>query len=32
MQYQIRDPQGFAATLDRIIEQNELPPLPFLRK
>ena len=32
MQYQIRDPQGFAAMLDRIIEQNELPPLPFLRK
>ena len=31
MQYQIRDPQGFAAMLDRIIEQNELP-LPFLRK
>lgn len=29
MQYQIRDPQGFAAMLDRIIEQNELPPLPF---
>lgn len=32
MQYQIRDPQGLAAMLDRIIEQNELPPLPFLRK
>ena len=32
MQYQIRDPQGFAAMLERIIEQNELPPLPFLRK
>ncbi len=30
MQYQIRDPQGFAAMLERIIEQNELPPLPFL--
>ena len=29
MQYQIRDPQGFAAMLERIIEQNELPPLPF---
>lgn len=32
MQYQIRDPQGFAAMLEHIIEQNELPPLPFLRK
>ena len=32
MRYQIRDPQGFAAMLERIIEQNELPPLPFLRK
>jgi hypothetical protein len=32
MQYQIRDPQGFAAMLECIIEQNELPPLPFLRK
>ena len=32
MQYQIRDPQGFAAMLERIIEQNKLPPLPFLRK
>ena len=32
MRYQIRDPQGFAAMLDRIIEQNELPQLPFLRK
>ena len=32
MRYQIRDPQGFAAMLERIIEQNELLPLPFLRK
>ena len=32
MQYQIRGPQGFAAMLEHIIEQNELPPLPFLRK
>ena len=32
MQYQIRDPQGFAAMLEHIIEQNKLPPLPFLRK
>ena len=29
MQYQIRDPQGFAAMLEHIIVQNELPPLPF---
>ena len=32
MQYQIRDPKGFAAMLDRIVEQNTLPKLPFLRK
>ena len=32
MQYQIRDPQGFAAMLETIVEKNELPPLPFLRK
>lgn len=32
MQYQIRDPQGFAVMLGRIIEQNELLPLPFFRK
>ena len=32
MQYQIRDPQSFAAMLECVIEQNELPPLPFLRK
>ena len=32
MQYQIRDPQGFAAMLDCIVKQNCLPPLPFVRK
>ena len=32
MQYQIRDPQGFAAMLACIIEQDRLPDLPFLRK
>ena len=31
MQYQIRDPQGFAAMLTTIIEQNTLPPLPFVK-
>ncbi len=31
MQYQIRDPQGFAAMLTSIIEQNVLPPLPFVK-
>ena len=31
MQYQIRDPQGFAAMLRSIMEQNALPPLPFLK-
>ena len=29
MQYQIRDPQGFAAMLVHIIEQNTLLPLTF---
>ena len=29
MQNQFRDPQGFAAMLEHIIVQNELPPLPF---
>lgn len=32
MQYQIRDPQGFAAMLRSVIERNTLPELPFLRK
>ena len=32
MQYQIRDPQGFAAMLDGIIREGRLPELPFLRK
>ncbi len=30
MQYQIRDPEGFAEMLLSIIEQNRLPELPFL--
>ena len=29
MQFQIDDPQGFAATLAQIIETDELPELPF---
>lgn len=32
MQYQLRDPMGFAAMLERIIECGQLPELPFLRK
>ena len=32
MQYQIRDPQGFADLLRCIVEQNTLPELPFLSK
>lgn len=32
MQFQIRDPKGFAAMLTSIVEQNRLPELPFLRK
>lgn len=31
MQYQIRDPQGFAEMLTNIIEKNALPALPFLK-
>ena len=31
MQYQIRDPRGFAAMLCSIIEENTLPELPFLK-
>ena len=31
MQFQIRDPKGFAQMLTHIAEQDELPPLPFLR-
>ena len=31
MQYQIRDPKGFAAMLPSVIERNELPELPFIR-
>ncbi len=32
MQFQISDPQGFAAMLASVIEQDRLPDLPFLRK
>ena len=32
MQYQIRDPQGFAEMLCAIAEEGRLPELPFLRK
>ena len=32
MQYQIRDPEGFAAMLRAVIERGTLPELPFLRK
>ena len=32
MQYQIRDPEGFAVMLRAIIEKNQLPNLPFLRE
>lgn len=32
MQYQIRDPQGFADMLSSVIERDRLPELPFLRK
>ena len=32
MQYQIRDPEGFAVMLCAVIERGALPELPFLRK
>ena len=32
MQFQIRDPKGFAAMLRLIIEENRLPELPFLKE
>ena len=32
MQFQIRDPKGFAAMLTSIVEKDRLPELPFLRK
>ncbi len=32
MQFQIRDPKGFADMLDFIIENDKLPDLPFLKK
>ena len=32
MQYQIRDPEGFAAMLRSIIEENRIPVLPFLKE
>lgn len=32
LQYQIRDPQGFAAMLVSIMEQDRMPDLPFIRK
>ncbi len=32
MQYQIRDPQGFASMLISIMERDRMPELPFVRK
>ena len=32
MQYQVRDPQGFAEMLRWVIERDALPALPCLRK
>ena len=32
MQYQIRDPQEFAGMLAAIMEQSDMPILPFVRK
>ena len=32
MQFQIRDPEGFAEMLRLVMEENRLPELPFLRE
>ena len=32
MEYQIREPRGFAGLLRSIVEGNALPPLPFLKE
>ena len=32
MQFQIRDPQGFAGMLESVMEKGSLPELPFARK
>ncbi len=32
MQFQIRDPEGFAAMLRSVMEENQLPELPFLKE
>ena len=32
MQYQIRDPEGFAEMLEAVMANNELPPLPFVKR
>ncbi len=32
MQFQIRDPEGFAAMLRSVVEENRLPKLPFLKE
>ena len=31
MQYQIREPKGFASMLEMVVEENRLPELPFLK-
>lgn len=30
MQYQIRDPKGFAGMLEKMLKENKLPELPFV--
>jgi hypothetical protein len=32
MQYQIRDPRGFAAMLDSVIQYDTMPDLPMVRR
>ena len=32
MQYQIRDPRGFAAMLDSILQYDTIPDLPMVRR
>lgn len=31
MQYQIKDPKGFAAMLESVMDKNKIPKLPFVR-
>ena len=32
MQYQIKDPKGFAAMLEAVVDENKIPEMPFVRR